>query len=164
VRWPLTEGGCRPVRPEEQSHDGQHVAGQDGRGGRARQRDRACRRLADAIRRRAVIAEGRDTAKLANANDGIDITAETVDVTDDGSIAALANRVGPVDHVVSTSSARARGKLGELDREKLHLSFDTTVIGPTMLAKYFAPQINPSAIRRGESEPPTTLRAPCCSR
>jgi NAD(P)-dependent dehydrogenase (short-subunit alcohol dehydrogenase family) len=90
-----------------------------------------------------VIAAGRDKAKLANAYDGIDITAETVDVTDDGSIAALADRVGPVDHVVSTASARARGKLGELDREKLQLSFDTKVIGPTMLAKYFAPQINP---------------------
>jgi NAD(P)-dependent dehydrogenase (short-subunit alcohol dehydrogenase family) len=90
-----------------------------------------------------VIAAGRDKAKLANAYDGIDITAETVDVTDDGSIAALADQVGPVDHVVSTASARARGKLGELDREKLQLSFDTKVIGPTMLAKYFAPQINP---------------------
>ena len=57
-----------------------------------------------------VIAAGRDKAKLAAAYDGIDITAETVDVTDDGSIAALADRVGPVDHVVSTGSARARGK------------------------------------------------------
>ena len=90
-----------------------------------------------------MIAAGRDKAKLANAYDGTDITAETVDVTDDGSIAALADRVGAVDHVVSTASARARGKLADLDRAKLQLSFDTKVIGPTMLAKYFAPQINP---------------------
>jgi NAD(P)-dependent dehydrogenase (short-subunit alcohol dehydrogenase family) len=90
-----------------------------------------------------VIAAGRDKAKLAGAYDGINITAETVDITDDGSIADLADRVGPVDHMVSTASARARGKLGELDRQKLQLSFDTKVIGPTMLAKYFAPQINP---------------------
>jgi NAD(P)-dependent dehydrogenase (short-subunit alcohol dehydrogenase family) len=90
-----------------------------------------------------VIVAGRDRAKLANAYDGGGITAETVDITDDGSIAALADRVGAVDHVVSTASARARGKLGGLDRDKLRLSFDTKVIGPTMLAKYFAPQINP---------------------
>jgi NAD(P)-dependent dehydrogenase (short-subunit alcohol dehydrogenase family) len=90
-----------------------------------------------------VIVAGRDRAKLAEAYDGSDITAETVDITDDESIAALADRVGPVDHVVSTASARARGKLGELDRQKLQLSFDTKVIGPTMLAKYFAPRINP---------------------
>jgi NAD(P)-dependent dehydrogenase (short-subunit alcohol dehydrogenase family) len=90
-----------------------------------------------------VIVAGRDKAKLVEAYDGSDITAETVDITDDESIAALTDRVGPVDHVVSTASARARGKLGELDRQKLQLSFDTKVIGPTMLAKYFAPQINP---------------------
>jgi NAD(P)-dependent dehydrogenase (short-subunit alcohol dehydrogenase family) len=90
-----------------------------------------------------VIVAGRDQAKLAGAYRGNDVTAEVVDITDDGSIAALADRVGAVDHVVSTASARARGKLGDLDRHKLQLSFDTKVIGPTMLAKYFAPQVNP---------------------
>jgi NAD(P)-dependent dehydrogenase (short-subunit alcohol dehydrogenase family) len=91
-----------------------------------------------------VVVAGRDRAKLAAAHDDPDITAETVDITDDHSIAALAERVGPVDHVVSTASARARGKLADLDREKLQLSFDTKVIGPTMLAKHFAPQMNES--------------------
>jgi NAD(P)-dependent dehydrogenase (short-subunit alcohol dehydrogenase family) len=90
-----------------------------------------------------VIAAGRDQAKLAKAYSGTDILAEVVDVTDDESIAALADRVGAVDHVVSTASARARGKLADLQRDNLRLSFDTKVIGPTMLAKYFAPQINP---------------------
>ena len=72
-----------------------------------------------------------------------EISAEVVDMTDDASIAALADRIGPLDHVVSTASARARGKLPELQRDHLRQSFDTNVIGPTMLAKYFAPQINP---------------------
>jgi len=90
-----------------------------------------------------VIAAGRDQAKLADAYSGSDVTAEVVDVTDDESIAALADRVGAVDHVVSTASARARGKLADLQRDNLQLSFDTKVIGPTMVAKYFAPQINP---------------------
>jgi NAD(P)-dependent dehydrogenase (short-subunit alcohol dehydrogenase family) len=66
-----------------------------------------------------------------------------VDITDDASIVGLADRVGPVDHVVSTASARARGMLTDLRRENLRMSFDTKVIGPTMLAKYFAGQINP---------------------
>ena len=91
-----------------------------------------------------VIAAGRDKAKLASAYSGGDISAEVVDLTDDTSIAALADRVGAVDHVVSTASARARGKLADLERHKLQLSFDTKVIGPTMLAKYFAPQIKPN--------------------
>jgi NAD(P)-dependent dehydrogenase (short-subunit alcohol dehydrogenase family) len=40
--------------------------------------------------------------------------------------------------VVSTASARARGGLADLKRENLRLSFDTKVIGATMLAKQFA--------------------------
>lgn len=93
-----------------------------------------------------VVAAGRDKAKLASAYSAIqgsDITTEVVDITDDASIAALADRVGAVDHVVSTASARARGKLADLERHNLRQSFDTKVIGPTMLAKYFASPINP---------------------
>jgi NAD(P)-dependent dehydrogenase (short-subunit alcohol dehydrogenase family) len=90
-----------------------------------------------------VIAAGRDQAKLAGAYSDSGVIAEVVDITDDDSIAALADRVGAVDHVVSTASARARGKLADLERHNLRQSFDTKVIGPTMLAKYFAPQIKP---------------------
>jgi len=90
-----------------------------------------------------VIVAGRDTAKLTDAYNSFGIAAERVDITDDPSISALADRVGPVDHVVSTASARVRGKLADLERKDLQLSFDTKVIGPTMLAKHFAQQINP---------------------
>ena len=90
-----------------------------------------------------VIVAGRDRAKLASSYDDDGVSAESLDITDDGSIAALADRVGAVDHVVSTASARARGKLEDLQRENLLQSFDTKVIGPTMLAKHFASQINP---------------------
>jgi NAD(P)-dependent dehydrogenase (short-subunit alcohol dehydrogenase family) len=89
-----------------------------------------------------VIVAGRDRAALAAAYDEPDVTAESVDITDDESIAALAERVGPLDHVVSTASARARGTLADLDRASLQLSFDTKVIGPTMMAKHIAAQIN----------------------
>jgi NAD(P)-dependent dehydrogenase (short-subunit alcohol dehydrogenase family) len=89
-----------------------------------------------------VVVAGRDSATLAADYKDDGIAAETVDVTDDASIRGLADRVGSVDHVVSTVSARARGKLAELDRAKLQLSFDTKVIGPAMLAKYFAPKMN----------------------
>jgi NAD(P)-dependent dehydrogenase (short-subunit alcohol dehydrogenase family) len=93
-----------------------------------------------------VVVAGRDKAKLADTYADIadpGISAEVMDITDDASIAALAGRLGPVDHVVSTASARARGNLADLQRENLQMSFDTKVIGPTMLAKCFALQINP---------------------
>jgi NAD(P)-dependent dehydrogenase (short-subunit alcohol dehydrogenase family) len=106
---------------------------------------RAVALLARSEEARVVVA-GRDKAKLADAYADLEdpgISAEVVDITDDASIVALADRVGPVDHVVSTASARARGMLTDLRRENLRMSFDTKVIGPTMLAKYFAGQINP---------------------
>ena len=89
-----------------------------------------------------VVVAGRDVAKLRDAYDGDDgVRAETVDVTDDATIAALAGRLGSVDHVITTASARARGLLPELERDALLRSFDTKVIGPVMLAKHFAPII-----------------------
>jgi NAD(P)-dependent dehydrogenase (short-subunit alcohol dehydrogenase family) len=89
-----------------------------------------------------LIVAGRDRAKLDSAYDDPGISTETVDVTDDDSIQALAERLDAIDHVVVTASARARGTLAELDREKVRLSFDTKVIGPLMLAKHLGPKIN----------------------
>jgi NAD(P)-dependent dehydrogenase (short-subunit alcohol dehydrogenase family) len=91
----------------------------------------------------SVIIAGRNKAALDAAYaDEPNITTETVDLTDEASIAALAERLGTVDHIVSTASARARGKLAELDRDAIRLSFDTKVIGPLFLAKHFAPRMN----------------------
>jgi NAD(P)-dependent dehydrogenase (short-subunit alcohol dehydrogenase family) len=89
-----------------------------------------------------VIAAGRDSKALAAVYSGEPgITTETVDLTDEDSIAALGERLGPIDHVISTGSARARGKVADLDRDAVRLSFDTKVIGPLMLAKHLAPRM-----------------------
>jgi NAD(P)-dependent dehydrogenase (short-subunit alcohol dehydrogenase family) len=87
-----------------------------------------------------VIVAGRSSEALAEAYDG-KVRAERVDVTDDASIAAFAERLGSIDHFVTTASARARGLLGELDRAEVLNSMNTKVIGPLMLAKHLAPQI-----------------------
>jgi NAD(P)-dependent dehydrogenase (short-subunit alcohol dehydrogenase family) len=92
-----------------------------------------------------VIAAGRNTDALKAAYAGDpDIGTETVDLTDEASIAALGERLGAVTHVVSTASARARGKIADLDRDALRASFDTKVIGPLMLAKHLAPRLDPA--------------------
>ncbi|HJP77809.1 MAG TPA: SDR family oxidoreductase [Pseudonocardiaceae bacterium] len=89
-----------------------------------------------------VIVAGRDAQKLRDAYpDDAGVRAETVDVTDDDAIAALAEHIGRLDHLVTTASARARGLLPDLDRDSLLQSFNTKVIGPVMLAKHFAPII-----------------------
>ncbi|HET6737610.1 MAG TPA: SDR family oxidoreductase [Kribbella sp.] len=89
-----------------------------------------------------VVTAGRNQDKLKAAYDGEPgIVSEYVDLTDEATIAALGDRLGQVDHIVSTASARARGKLADLDRDAVRQSFDTKVIGPLMLAKHLAPRI-----------------------
>jgi NAD(P)-dependent dehydrogenase (short-subunit alcohol dehydrogenase family) len=86
-----------------------------------------------------VIVAGRRTETLAEAYSGEPrVRVETVDLNDDASIEALAERVGEIDHLVSTASARARGRLETLEREAIRRSLDTKVIGPLMLARAFA--------------------------
>jgi NAD(P)-dependent dehydrogenase (short-subunit alcohol dehydrogenase family) len=90
-----------------------------------------------------VIAAGRNAEALAVAYAGEPgITTETVDITDDASIIGLGERLGRLDHIVSTASARARGRLPDLTRDAVRASLDTKVIGPLMLAKHLGPRIN----------------------
>ena len=90
-----------------------------------------------------VIVAGREQEALSTAYAGEPgVSTEMVDLTDEASIAALSERLGSVDHVVATASARARGRIADLDRDAVRLSFDTKVIGPLMLAKHLAPRMN----------------------
>jgi NAD(P)-dependent dehydrogenase (short-subunit alcohol dehydrogenase family) len=90
-----------------------------------------------------VFAAGLNEGTLAEEYaDEPGVMAASVDLTDDASIAALGKRLESVDHVVSTASARARGRLTDLDREAVRVSFDTKVIGPLMLAKHLGPRTN----------------------
>jgi NAD(P)-dependent dehydrogenase (short-subunit alcohol dehydrogenase family) len=92
-----------------------------------------------------VVVAGRHPEALSAAYAGESgVSTETVELTDEASIALLAGRLGSVDHVVSTASARARGRLADLDRDAIRRSFDTKVIGPLMLAKHLAPRMSKS--------------------
>jgi len=90
-----------------------------------------------------VIVAGRSQENLAGSYRGLDIGVEHVDVTDESSIAALAGQIGPLDHVVCTASARARGGYAELTASLVNASFGTKVTGPLLLAKHFAGQLPP---------------------
>ena len=90
-----------------------------------------------------VIAAGRHPDDLAGSYRGTDIGIEHVDVTDESSIAALAGRIGHVDHVVCTASARARGGYQDLTASLVNASFGTKVTGPILLAKHFAGHLPP---------------------
>jgi hypothetical protein len=63
------------------------------------------------------------------------VSTGTGDLTNEAFIAALGERLATLDHVVSTTSARARGRLAHLDRDAMRRSFDTKVIRPLMLGQ-----------------------------
>ncbi|QNE17221.1 SDR family oxidoreductase [Kribbella qitaiheensis] len=68
------------------------------------------------------------------------IEVAMVDLSDEGSIAALAERLGAVDHVVSVANAGANGPVTGLERDAVVGAFDAKVIGPILLAKHFGPR------------------------
>ena len=90
-----------------------------------------------------VIVAGRNVDALREAYADRGFAAERVDLTDEASVEAFAERIGELDHLVSTASSRARGLLRELDRDAVRTSFDTKVIGPLMLAKHFVDRFRP---------------------
>jgi NAD(P)-dependent dehydrogenase (short-subunit alcohol dehydrogenase family) len=84
-----------------------------------------------------VIAAGR------HPDAGGSVRVEKLDITDDDSITRFGARVGAIDHLVTTASARARGVLGELSRDAVLKSLNTKVVGPLMLAARLGPAISP---------------------
>jgi NAD(P)-dependent dehydrogenase (short-subunit alcohol dehydrogenase family) len=91
-----------------------------------------------------LVLAGPDTAKL-------DATAATlsgpalvqrVDLADENSIADLAARTGPFDHLVSTAAMPANGPVFDLELVAVQRAFAAKVFGPLLLAKHLAGQTN----------------------
>jgi len=83
-----------------------------------------------------VIVAGRNPAAVGDA--GIEVAR--VDLADEASIVALAERVGTLDYLVSVANSSANGPLLELEREAVVGAFDAKVIGAILLAKHFGPR------------------------
>lgn len=70
----------------------------------------------------------------------ISVGRPEVDLTDEATIRALADRVGQLDYLVSLAADHANGPVTDLKRELVYRAFDAKVIGPILLAKHFAPR------------------------
>ncbi|PRY12078.1 SDR family oxidoreductase [Kineococcus rhizosphaerae] len=81
-----------------------------------------------------VVLAGRDPGRTAAAADAARARPESVDLSDERSLTALAARLGHVDHVVNLAAAPANGPLRDLDRAALVRAFDVKVFGPALLA------------------------------
>lgn len=65
-------------------------------------------------------------------------TAIRIDVTDESSIAAAAQQLGAVDHIVITAAAHHNVPIAELEHDKLVTAFEAKIFGPMLVAKHFA--------------------------
>ncbi|MFK0234832.1 SDR family oxidoreductase [Streptomyces vinaceus] len=63
---------------------------------------------------------------------------QVTDLTDEGSIAALAETAGQVDHVVATAAVPANGPVSALVLADVQRAFAAKVFGPLLLAKHLA--------------------------
>lgn len=92
-----------------------------------------------------VVIAGRHHNRLAAARarlgepSGLSIT-ET-DITEESQVATSFERIGSLDHIVSTAADLngAYGMLPELEETALHRAFASKVFGPWLLAKHGAP-------------------------
>jgi NAD(P)-dependent dehydrogenase (short-subunit alcohol dehydrogenase family) len=75
----------------------------------------------------------------AGVGDG-GIEVAKLDLADEASIVALAERVGTVDYLVSVANAAANGPVSGLERDAIVGAFDAKVIGAILLAKHFGPR------------------------
>ena len=85
-------------------------------------------------------AGGEATASGAASMEVAGIEVAAMDLADEASIAALAQRVGAVDYLVSVANASANGPLNALERDDVLAAFDAKVIGAILLAKHFGPR------------------------
>lgn len=109
------------------------------------------RALGAAVARRAVndgydvVVGARDLAAAEALASDIDATAVRIDLQDETTIAAAAERfAGGVDHIVSTGSAPHDVRAVDLDHDNLVAAFTAKVIGPMLIAKHFAPVLRPT--------------------
>lgn len=95
-----------------------------------------------------VTIAGRHAARLQDARLVLPetslLTTEVADITQEEDVIGLFERLGPVDHIVSTAASLegVYRLLPELELSAIHRAVDSKLIGPLLLAKYGAPSLS----------------------
>lgn len=95
-----------------------------------------------------VTIAGRHIARLQDARLVLPetslLTTEVADITQEEDVIGLFERLGPVDHIVSTAASLegVYRLLPELELSAIHRAVDSKLIGPLLLAKYGAPSLS----------------------
>lgn len=70
----------------------------------------------------------------------ISVGRPELDLADEATVRAVAERIGEVDYLVSLAADHANGPVTTLGHDAVRRAFDAKVIGPILLAKHFAPR------------------------
>lgn len=104
--------------------------------------------LGEAIARQAAAAGAQVIIGARNLERAEQVASELpqasairIDVTDEASIAAAAEQLGALDHIVITASSHHNVPVAELEKAKTIGAFDAKVFGPLLVAKHFGPKI-----------------------
>jgi NAD(P)-dependent dehydrogenase (short-subunit alcohol dehydrogenase family) len=66
-----------------------------------------------------------------------DETMLRIDLLDEASVAAAAEQVGPIDHVISTASMTYSAPIGDMELTRVQEAIAAKLTGPLLLAKHF---------------------------
>ncbi|MBB6485525.1 SDR family oxidoreductase [Rhizobium lusitanum] len=96
-----------------------------------------------------VIIAGRNAEKLGRASAELSypaLSTVTIDISREAEVAAMFDRIGTVDHIVSTAAdiEGAYELLPNMDLSAAQRVVDSKFFGPLLLAKYGAPALSPS--------------------
>ncbi|RDV45310.1 oxidoreductase [Leifsonia sp. ku-ls] len=92
------------------------------------------RRLGAAIAS-AAASEGARVSVSSHRPEGDDVL--DIDLRDEASVAAAADRLGAVDHVVSTAGMGYRAPIAQMDLARVQEAFSAKITGPLLIAKHF---------------------------
>ncbi|MGO4220239.1 SDR family oxidoreductase [Lysobacter sp. TAF61] len=96
-----------------------------------------------------VVIVGRTETRLAAARVSLGhadrLTTLAADITQEEQVARLFDRIGPVDHIVTTAAdiEGAYRLLPDMEMQAARRVVDSKFIGPLLLAKYGAPKLSP---------------------
>jgi NAD(P)-dependent dehydrogenase (short-subunit alcohol dehydrogenase family) len=83
----------------------------------------------------AAAAEGAQVIVSAHAPRGESTTR--IDLRDEASVAAAAQHIGPIDHVISTASMTYSAPIREMELSRMQEAIAAKITGPLLLAKHF---------------------------
>ena len=96
----------------------------------------------------SVTIAGRDAARLQDARASLPeaslLSTEMADITKEDDVIRLFDRLGPVDHIISTAASLegVYRLLPELELPAVRRAVDSKLIGPLLLAKHGAPSLS----------------------